>query len=274
MADRKKQLDQTSEPAVSQKAEGPNVVHSLIVVITALLVVAVVTLGVFYFTVKNNINGMADILLPQIIDHPILRLALPEELIPGEPEDPDNPKYLTEKQLLKKYDEYRTKVKELNESLANANATIEQMKNEAQSAVDESALLKQNEELLKKIAEEQAKVDADKKALSELIARGDMQGFKDYFQKVDKATAEAIYKEILAQDAKKASNSDIAKQFSEMEPENAALVLTELFGTDKETLLNIFEGLKAAAAALILEQMDTKTAAEITKLLSDRKAGI
>ena len=214
---------------------------------------------------------MAYVFKPYIENHPILKLALPSELLPKEPDDPDDPKYLTQKELLTKYEEYRKKVKELNERLDKANQTIKEFNASEGKASQASSTLAENQAVLQSIKEEQAKLEADEKKLAELIANGDTKGFKDYFQKVDKATAEAIYKEILLKEAIDEDKVLLAKPFSTMKPESAASVLTELYAKDKETLLDIFEGLKSSASALILEKMDAKTAADITKLLSDRK---
>ena len=60
MADKKD--NQPQEAAKSQLAEREKpqgCLHSIIVVILAILVVAVVTVGVFYYMSKNNINGFA-----------------------------------------------------------------------------------------------------------------------------------------------------------------------------------------------------------------------
>jgi flagellar motility protein MotE (MotC chaperone) len=269
MAEKQKQVEQTPVPQGSDQGEKPGgILHSIVVILLALLIVAVVTIGVFYFAIKNNINGLGDTVRPQIENHPILKFALPAE---PKPSDPDDPEYLTQKELLKKYDEYRTKVEMLNKSLNTANEAINQMKSDAESNTKSETEIKDNQVLLDSIKEEQTKLEAEKKTLSELIAKGDTQGFRDYFQKVDKATAEAIYKEIIIQDAQNENKVELAKPFSIMEPKSAAGVLTQLFEEDQNTLLDIFEGLKPNAAALIFEQMDSKTAAEITKLLSDRK---
>lgn len=269
MAEREKdkQAEQAPKPANSEDKSG-SILHSILVVLLALFIVAAVTAGVFYFAVKNNINGLADTLRPQIKDHPIFSIALPKE---PEPDDPDDPKYLSEKEILEKYNEYRQKAKDLENKLLETNAEIEKLKGEAKLATDTKNELSKNQELIKIIKEEQDKLDKDKKALAELIAKGDTDSFKEYFQKVDKATAETIYKQIITEQKIDEQKAALAKPFSVMEPKNAAKVLTELYAQDKNTLLNIFEGLKANQSALILEQMDSKTAAEITKLLSDRK---
>lgn len=268
MAEKQVKEEKTPEPVKSKpKEKTGGIIHGIIVVLLALLVVALVSLGVFYFAIKNNVNGLANVFKPYIENHPIFKLALPAEFLP---EDPDDPKYLSEKALLKKYEEYRTRTKELEESLKAANKTIEDLKVSAENTSQSAIVLSENQAVLDSIKQEQAKLDEEKKKFSELIASADKEGFKNYYQKVDKATADAIYKEVVTEEVLSENKLLQAKPFSLMEPESAAKVLTELYAKDKETLLDIFEGLKPSAAALILEKMDAKTAADVTKLLSDR----
>ncbi|NLU51841.1 MAG: hypothetical protein GXX10_03125 [Clostridiaceae bacterium] len=266
MADKQKLVDNTPEPQGSVKVKKPGgILHSLVVVLLAVLVVFAVSAGVFYFTVKNNINGIADSLRPSIKDNPLLSLALPKEY------DAEDPSLLTEEELKKKYNEFRNKIAELEKSLEESNSTIEELNQKLASVGDEQAILEENKQLLAQIMEEMEKIEEEKKSISEMVIRGDTEGFKNYFEKVDKATAEAIYKEIVAQGAVDEEKKALSKSFSSMDPESAAQVLTELYKKDKEVLLDIFEGLKADAGASILAQMEPQTAADITKMLADRK---
>ncbi len=267
MAKKDKKSDKTPVPQKNDRVGMPGIFHSILVVLLALLVVAVVSLGVFYIAVKNNVNGLADTVRPLIKDHPILKVALPKIY------DPDDPEYLTEKELLEKYNEYRVKTKALNESLEEANKTIEQLKNDAKATSDSATILEQNQAVLDAVKLEQSRLEEEKKSLSALIAKGDTKSFRDYFQKVDKVTAEAVYREIVTEENKIEEKAALSKPFSTMEPASAAKVLEELYQKDQQTLLDIFEGFRPTAAALILEEMNAKTAAEITKLLSDRKLG-
>lgn len=268
MADIQKNPDNTPEPQGSDKAKKPGgILRSVFMVLLALLIIMAVSTGVFYFTVKNNVNGLADRLRPRIKNIPVLNLALP-----GEPEE-DDPEKLTHEQLVIKYNEYRQKNKELKKSLDEANSTIDELNKKLASIMDEEAILEENRQTLDKITSEKKNIDDEKKQLSEMIARGDTEGFREYFEKVDKETAEEIYKEIVEKEALEEEKKALGKSFASMEPERAAQVLAELYKKDKEVLLDIFEGLKTSAGASILSEMDPQTAAEITKMLADRKIG-
>lgn len=271
MAEKERQAERTSEHEQNNQSENPGgCLHSIIVVVIAFLVVFIVFVGVFYFVAKNNINGMADSLKPHVKNYPILKVFIPKDLAGYDPEDP---KYLTDKQITEKYEEYREKVRVLSESINDANKTIENMKTESQSLADMVAKTEENRLILESIEAEKVTLEVERKAFAELIARGDPEGFKNYFQKVDKATAEAVYNEIMKEIAVSEEKKALAKPFSTMNPQGAANVLTELFSKDKEALLDIFEGMEPKIMALILEKMDAKIAADIYGLLSDRKLG-
>jgi len=271
MKEKGKQEKQIPEQKQSTRSEKPGgFLQSIIVVLIALLVVAVVFTGVFYFAVKNNIYGLADSLKPHIKNYPILKVFLPQDL----PDfDPDDPKYLSDKELVGKYQEYREIVLNLQQELDEAKKTIEEMEAEKLAAADMETKTEENRQLLKTIEDKKAELEAINKKLAELIAKGDPEGFKDYFKKIDKATAEAIYAEIMKETAISEEKKALAKPFSTMNPQGAANVLAELFASDKEAAVDIFEGMDAKVMAPILEKMDAKTAADIYGLLSDRRLG-
>lgn len=271
MAEKERQAEQTSEQEQDNQSEKPGgCLHSIIVVLIAFLVVAIVFVGVFYFVAKNNINGVGDSLKPYVKNYPILKVFIPKDLAGYDPEDP---KYMTDKQIVEKYEEYRDRVRSLTESLNEANWTIEKIKGEGLSADELVSISESNRLILESIEAEKAALEADRKSLAELIARGDPEGFKDYFQKVDKATAEAVYAEIMKDVAVSEEKKALAKPFSTMAPQGAANMLSELFSNDKEALLDIFEGMEPKIMAPILERMDAKIAADIYGLLSDRRLG-
>ena len=271
MEEKGKKEKQVSEQKQSTNSEKPGgCLHSIIVVLLAFLVVTVVFSGVFYFTVKNNISGLADSLKPYIKDYPILKVFMPDDLSGYDPEDP---KYLSDKELLKKYQEYREMVLSLQQELDEAKKTIEGMDAEKKALADMETKTQENRQILQTIEDKKTELEDIKKSLAELIAKGDPEGFKEYFQKIDKAVAQAVYAEIMKEAAISEEKKELAKPFARMNPQGAADVLTELFSRDKEAVLDIFEGMDPKIMAPILEKMDAKIAAEIYGLLSGRRLG-
>jgi len=257
----------TSHESIRGKSRG-GLLHSVLVVFIALLVVLMVFAGVFYYAVKININGIADKLHPYLINQPLLRFMLPEKYLP---EDPDDPKHLSEKEILEKYNEYREKVKVLSAQLEEANNTISELRKELENHTDTEEKIRENQELLRNISEENARLEENIKMFSELLAKGDTASFKEYFEKIDKATAKSIYEKLMTEDSKLEDKKQLAKSFGEMAPKNAANILTELYNKDREKAADIFEGMEDSPRALILQEMDANIAADITLMLSDRK---
>lgn len=271
MAKKTKEETLTQEPAIDEKTqtEKPGgFLHSITTVLLAVLIVAVVSVGVFYFMGKKNINGFADSLIVYIPNYPILKYFIPEIM----PEyDPEDPMYLTDKQILDKYNEQREKIKNLNASLAEANATIELLRKGDDDKVQQETLLEQNERVLESIEAERIALEKDKKELERVILQGDKEIIAEYLQKMDKVTAEAIYadiaKEMVIDDKKKL----LAEPFTKMDAQGAANMLSELYAQDTEALLDILEGMEPKNMAPILEKMDPKESAKIYSLLSDRR---
>jgi flagellar motility protein MotE (MotC chaperone) len=106
--------------------------------------------------------------------------------------------------------------------------------------------------------------------VSEIIAQGSSEGLKDYFNRIDPETAQRIYTEIIKQEAVDQQIKTMAKTYAEMEPANAAAVLTELKDKDIELVLDIISLMKADASAEIMENMEPALAAELMKKLADR----
>jgi len=263
--------EQTSEQKQNTKSGKPGgCLHSIIVVLIALLVVVLVFSGVFYFAVKNNISGLADSLKPYIKNYPVLKVFMPKDL-PGY--DPEDPQYLSYKELVEKYQEYRAMVSSLKEELDEAKKTIEEMEAEKLAVTDIETKTEENRKVLKTIEDEKAELEAMRKSLAELVAKGDPDGFKNYFQKIDKTAAQAVYAEIMKEASISEEKKVLAKTFATMNPQGAANILTELFSKDKEAALDIFEGMDSKVMAPILEKMDAKTAADIYGLLSVRRLG-
>ncbi len=246
------------------------VLSGILAVLFALIVVAVVFCGVFYVVLKNNIFGLGEAYRPMLQSHPILKLALP----PVPPEyDPDDPKNLDDKQIREKYMEYRAKVADLTSRLEEAEGRIAEMEKEAGEADSTQKILEENQKVLEETEQVRNEIKALKAELTALLAKGDTEGFKNYFSQMDAEAARAVYAELAKADLDSEAKAAVAKPFTIMEPASAARVLTELWSKDRNIMISIMESLKAQTSALILEEMDASVAAEVMRALADRKLG-
>ena len=256
----------------SKKEIKSGILDSLLTILVSILIVLVIFGGAFYYLLKNDIGGLGEYFRPSIERIPVLKLALPP--LP-ETEDPYDPKHLTQKELLTKYNELRAINRELTEQLEDANKRIADLEAEksrwSSMAGEGQVILEKNEETLKQVIEKMEQLDNDRKEFDRLVAMGDEGAFARYYEKVDPENAKELYSEIVQKEAVKENYKDLAKSYTEREPANAAAILTELGREDMELVVNLIEAMKNNEKAEIIENMDPRFAAELMKSIADRK---
>lgn len=272
MAEKAKTKAEAPVPQGSDSKGGSGgFLHGLLTVLLSILIVLVVFGGAFYYVLKNNIYNLGEYFRPRIGKTPILRHALPPLPVW---EDPDDPKYLTQAELVKKYNDLRSDKADLTIKLEQANQRIMELENEKEqltSLKDEAEAIKlENEKLLEQIEQEKAQLQKDKEEVAEIIANGSPEGLKDYFNNIDPETAQRLYTEIIKQEAVDQQVKTMAKTYAEMEPANAAAVMSELWNKDSGLVLDIIRLMKAEESAEIMENMEPALAAELMQKLAER----
>lgn len=275
MASKKKTKAKAPTPHGSDnKGESVGLMHGLLTVLLSLLIVIVVFGGAFYFVLKNNVYGLGERFRPGLERIPVLKLALPP--LP-ETEDPDDPKHLTRKELLDRYDAYRKDHASLTSQLEDAKKQINELTEEINRL---NALKAENEaekqllgEMRKQIEEQAAGIEEDRKELSRIAAQNDPKGFIEFFEKTDRETAEKLYQELVADEVADEKIQRQAKTFEEMEPQNAADILTQMSDVDRELLIDIIRVMKPDVAAEIVELMEPGFAAELMQDVADKILG-
>jgi len=239
--------------------------------LVAIAVMLAVFAGAFYIVVHNNINGITtkyrkDIQNMQVLNIHYLRWALPTA------PDPENPKYLSNDQLVKKYNALRKLRDDLQAQLKAANTKI----TELQKYKDEEDKIKAEDEKIKKdVATEKAQLDAqknqmaeDKKKLDELIASGDSSGFKQYFEKVDPVNAQKIYADIMKQQKASDQVKKLSKLYEGMDAATAAKILEQMGDSKMDIIVGILRNMNKDAAAQILAGMSSEFSGSVTERLS------
>lgn len=257
----------------SEKKETKSViVDGLLTIFVSVIIVLIIFGGTFYYLLKNNIGGLGDYFRPSLERIPVLKLALPP--LP-ETEDPYDPKHLTQKELLEKYDELRKTNKELKKQLEDANKRIAELEKENEKLASEQDeakdLLEKNKDTSKQILEQLEQLDKEREELDRIIAMGNPDAFAQYYEEMDPENAGKLYKEIMQQKEAEENYKNLAVSYTEMEPENAAAILTELGKTDMDLVVNILESMKNNEKAEIIENMDPRFAAEVMKSLAAKK---
>ncbi len=257
-----------------KKGESDGLLHGLLTVSLSILIVLVVFGGAFYYVLKNNVYGLGEQFRPSLERIPVLKLALPP--LPASA-DPYDPKHLTQKELLDKYNQLRNMEADLTARLESAEAQVAALEGEKQQWADmkaeAEAIRLENENTRKGIEQQLSEIEADKKELSRMIAAGNKEGFKQYFEKIDPETAKEIYRELTEKEVVSQDYKNLSKPYAEMAPANAAAILSELGANDMPMLINLIGAMKNDAAAEIIESMEPKFAAELMKKLAEQKLG-
>jgi flagellar motility protein MotE (MotC chaperone) len=275
MASKRKTKAKAPAPHGSDKqGESIGLMHGLLTVLLSLLIVLVVFGGAFYYVLKNNVYGLGERFRPGLERIPVIKLALPP--LP-ETEDPDDPRHLTRKELLDRYNAYRKDYAELTSALEDAKKRIDELTEEINRL---NALKTENEaerqrlgELRKQIEEEAARIEEDRIELSRIAAQNDPKGFIEFFEKTDSKTAEKLYQELVTDEVVDQKIKSQARTFEEMEPQNAADILTRMSDVDRELLINIIRVMKPDVAAEIVELMEPGFAAELMQDVVDKILG-
>ena len=90
--------------------------------------------------------------------------------------------------------------------------------------------------------------------------------FARYYESIDPATAEYIYRQVVQEEAVSEEIKEYAKAYSEMKPKQAAAIFNAM--TDNLSLAaKILENMNAEDRGNILGAMNPDTAAKITKIM-------
>jgi flagellar motility protein MotE (MotC chaperone) len=150
-----------------------------------------------------------------------------------------------------------------------------QAENESLSAENKS-LQEENDDLTKEVnrlkvfEENQTQFQTEKEEFYNEIVYGenapDADTYKEWYESIDAANAESIYRQVISNDATDSSLKDLATTYENMKPAEAAAVL-EKMGDSLDTVADILQAMKADSRAKIMDQMDAEFAANVTKKL-------
>ncbi len=231
----------------------------------ATVIMAAVLGGAFYVVIHNNMGGLADKYRMNIKSIPVLKLALPQPL------NPEDDKQMTEDEVREKYRELLKLRDDLRAQLEEKDKTIEQLEKdmaEYEKVNTENARIKSDVEAQQKqIDTERKQLEEDSKAVNELIANGDKQGFKEYFEKVDQETAERVYGEIIKEEKTDEQIKSYAKLYESMDTSAAAEIFEEMGSSKIDFVVEILKNMKKEVSAEVLSAMDPSYAAKLTDKL-------
>lgn len=241
------------------KNENSEGIGSRIVSAIFVILIIIVWLVILAALIKFDVGGFGSgVLRPVLKDVPVINKILPEpseEELEEEMEETDDDKIAT----LSQAKEMIAQLKEDNETLTKDN---KQLKEDVEDLTNEVSRLKEFED-------EQTDFQKQKEEFYNEIVYGekapDADTYKEWYESIDSANAEAIYRQVISNNQADTELKNLAKTYENMKPAEAAAVLEKVANLD--TVAEILSAMKAESRAKIMDEMDPDFAANVTKKL-------
>ncbi len=227
--------------------------------VTALIVV--VWIAILCLLIKLDVGGFGSgVLTPVLKDVPVISKILPtannEEMVVEEAQDDSYGGYTNLKEAV----DYIT---ELELELQRAQSSGAESSEELESLRAEVARLKTFED--NQVEFQRIKTEFYEEVIYAENGPGE-EAYKKYYESIDPATAEYLYKQVVQQVEESNEVKEYAQAYSEMKPKAAAVIIEEM--TDNLALAaRILSVMSAEDRGKILEAMDAKVAARLTKIM-------
>lgn len=245
----KKQM-QEADTAEEEESSG-----SKIAVILATIVFIAIWLAILALIIKMDIGGFGSTVLQPILkDVPVINKILPET--EEEPVVDAQYPYTTLNEAI-------DRIKELEVELSNTQS-------QSQGNSDYVAQLEAEVARLREFENEQSAFEEEKtKFYKEVVFNEnapDISEYKAYYESIDPANAEVLYKQVVQQQEADAEIEEYAKTYSEMKPKQAAAIM-EAMQDNLRLVVKILENMETDARSDILAAMNAEVAARITKMM-------
>ena len=230
---------------------------SKVALVFVTLIIIIIWLAILALLVKMDVGGFGStVLAPVLKDVPYINKILPatDESELGT-EDTEYP-YQT-------LDEAVAYIKELELELQTAQEGSSE--NSAYVAQLESEVAK-----LQQYEQNEADFENEKAQFYEEVVFNDkapdISEYQKYYESIDPANAEELYKEVVQQEQTSQELTDYVSTYSQMKPKESAAIFDTL--TDNlELVAKILNQMDRQSAANILGKMDSQTAAKVSELM-------
>lgn len=233
---------------------------SRLAVFLVTIVIIAIWLAILALLVKMDVGGFGStVLKPLLEDVPYVNRILPEtdetefEGTEGNTEQP----YAT-------LDEAVARIKALETELQNEKNARTESQNSNETLKEQTAQL---EEYKAREAEfEELKQKFDEEVVFSDQAP-DINAYKEFYESIDPANAEAIYKRVLEQQQKDEELEKYVSMYSSMKPKQAAAIF-DTMTSDLNLVAQILKAMDTDASSSILGAMNAETAAKLTKIMN------
>ena len=249
---RAKELE-SQERELDEQIDGTN---ASVVVVTIFIIV--IWLGILCLLVKMDVGGFgSNVLTPILKDVPIINKILPSESGIETTKD-------------KAYGGYNS-IKDAVDQVQSLEKQIEQLQNTNTSYSEQIEALKAEVQRLQTFEDNQVDFQRIKEQFYEEVVYAEngpgAEAYRTYYEEMDPTTAEALYKQVIQEEAVNNKMKDYVATYSSMDAAKAAAILSAM--TDNLNLAaEILESLSASSRAAIMAEMDPSIAARLTKIMN------
>lgn len=230
-----------------------------VVIFFVTLLIILIWLGIIAILIKTDVGGFgSSVLSPMLKNVPYVN-----KILPSTSEAVTDDSQGTEEYPYESLNDAINRIKELEVEVDNAAATKQQ---------DDATIADLQSQVndLSKYKDDQAAFEAEKEKFYEDVVFSDqapdISQYKQYYESIDPANAEVLYKQVVEQLTYDSEVEDYAKTYASMKPKEAAAIFDTM--TDNLNLVaNILSAMDTQSRADILGKMNSDTAAQVTKLL-------
>jgi flagellar motility protein MotE (MotC chaperone) len=219
--------------------------------------IIVIWLGIIILLVKMDVGGIgSNVLKPILQDIPVVNKILPTES--G-----------TETTKDKSYGGY-TSIKDAVEDLNKVQQQLEQAQNTNATYSEQIEALKAEVKRLQTFEDNQVEFQKIKEQFYEEVVYAEngpgAEEYREYYEEMDPSTAEALYKQVVQEEAVNAKMKDYVATFSGMDASAAADILSAMTD-DLDLAAEILSSMSATQRASIMAEMDANIAARLSKIM-------
>ena len=221
------------------------------------LLIIVVWFAIIALLIKWDVGGFGSgVLAPILKDVPYVNKILPDDAVEQVSTEDSAYAYDTMADAVER-------IKELEKELADA-------QNASSANADYISQLEAQSQELQQYKENEAEFEKEKQSFYEDVVFSDVapdiEEYKKYYESIDPANAEVLYKQVVAQTAEDEQLDDYIKTYSSMKPKEVAAIFDTM--TDNLKLVaQILDGMDADSRAAILGKMTSDTAAKVTEIM-------
>lgn len=221
------------------------------------LIIIIVWLAIIALLIKWDVGGFGSgVLAPVLKNVPYVNKILPDSVM--EEISTEDSAYAFDSM-----DDAVAKIKELEIALAEA-------QNSTTANEEYIAQLEAQATELQKYREEEAEFEKEKQSFYEDVVFSDMapdiEEYKKYYESIDPANAEVLYKQVVTQTLAEEEIEEYVKTYSSMKPKEAAAIFNTMTKNLK-LVAEILENMDAQSRADILGKMDSDLAAKVTEIM-------